>query len=105
MPPHTRRLTAAGPPRPIHPPGRRPARVISSQLVAHDPCHLGPQALEERAMATTHAQRWVTFTGVLSIVAVYNILSGIAAIAEDDVTERVGEVCTASTSPPGAGSG
>jgi hypothetical protein len=36
---------------------------------------------------------WVTFTGVLAaIVAVYNILSGIAAIAEDDQTEALGEV-------------
>lgn len=46
-------------------------------------------------MATTTPRQsgWVTFTGVLAgIVAVYNILSGIAAIAEDDVTERVGEV-------------
>ena len=45
-------------------------------------------------MATTQVRSgWVTFTGLLTgIVAVYNILSGIAAIAEDDVTEQVGEV-------------
>ena len=45
-------------------------------------------------MATTQVRSgWVTFTGLLmGIVAVYNILSGIAAIAEDDVTEQVGEV-------------
>ena len=43
--------------------------------------------------STPRLSGWVTFTGVLAgIVAVYNILSGIAAIAEDDVTERVGEV-------------
>jgi len=36
---------------------------------------------------------WVTFTALLAgIVAVYNILSGIAAIAEDDRTEDLGEV-------------
>jgi hypothetical protein len=36
---------------------------------------------------------WVTFAGVLAaIVAVYNILSGIAAIAEDDQTESLNEV-------------
>lgn len=42
---------------------------------------------------TPRLSGWVTFTGVLAgIVAVYNILSGIAAIAEDDITERVGDV-------------
>jgi len=36
---------------------------------------------------------WVTFTALLAgIVAIYNILSGIAAIAEDDRTELIGEV-------------
>jgi hypothetical protein len=35
----------------------------------------------------------VTFTALLAgIVAIYNILSGIAAIAEDDRTELIGEV-------------
>jgi len=47
-------------------------------------------------MATTTTpirSGWVTFTGLLAgIVAVYNILSGIAAIAEDDRTEKLGEV-------------
>jgi len=45
-------------------------------------------------MATTQRRSgWVTFTGLLAgIVAIYNILSGIAAIAEDDLTERAGEV-------------
>jgi hypothetical protein len=42
---------------------------------------------------TPRLSGWVTFTGVLAgIVAIYNILSGIAAIAEDDITENVGEV-------------
>jgi hypothetical protein len=36
---------------------------------------------------------WVTFAAIIAgIVAIYNILSGIAAIAEDDRTERLGEV-------------
>jgi len=36
---------------------------------------------------------WVTFAAIITgIVAVYNILSGIAAIAEDDQTERIAEV-------------
>jgi hypothetical protein len=36
---------------------------------------------------------WVTFAAVVSAIAgVYNILSGIAAIAEDDQTERIAEV-------------
>ncbi len=36
---------------------------------------------------------WVTFAAVMAgIVGVYNVLSGIAAIAEDDSTERLGEV-------------
>jgi hypothetical protein len=36
---------------------------------------------------------WVTFAAIVAgIVAIYNILSGIAAIAEDDRTERLGEV-------------
>jgi hypothetical protein len=36
---------------------------------------------------------WVTFAAVIAgIVGVYNVLSGIAAIAEDDSTERLGEV-------------
>jgi hypothetical protein len=47
-------------------------------------------------MATTTTpirSGWVTFTGLLAgIVAVYNILSGIAAIAEDDQTEALNEV-------------
>jgi hypothetical protein len=47
-------------------------------------------------MATTTTPMrsgWVTFTGLLAgIVAVYNILSGIAAIAEDDRTEALNEV-------------
>ena len=35
---------------------------------------------------------WVTFTGLLAgIVSVYNILSGIAAIAEDETTERLND--------------
>ena len=46
-------------------------------------------------MATTTTplrSGWVTFTGLLAgIVAVYNILSGIAAISKDDQTERLGE--------------
>jgi hypothetical protein len=46
-------------------------------------------------MATSTTRRWsgwVTFTGLLAgIVAVYNILSGIAAIAEDDTTERLND--------------
>ncbi|HKY67747.1 MAG TPA: hypothetical protein VJM49_15300 [Acidimicrobiales bacterium] len=42
---------------------------------------------------TTRLSGWVTFTGLLAgIVAIYNILSGIAAIAEDDRTEAAGEV-------------
>jgi hypothetical protein len=48
-------------------------------------------------MSTRPAPRirsgWVTFAAVLTgIVAIYNILSGIAAIAEDDETERIAEV-------------
>ena len=46
-------------------------------------------------MATRQTQLsgWVTFTGLLAgIVAIYNILSGIAAITEDDRTEQLGEV-------------
>lgn len=45
-------------------------------------------------MATTQIRSgWVTFAALLAgIVAVYNILSGIAAIAEDDQTEAIGEV-------------
>ena len=36
---------------------------------------------------------WVSFAAVIAgIVAIYNILSGIAAIAEDDQTERINEV-------------
>ena len=36
---------------------------------------------------------WVTFAAVLAgVVAVYNILSGIAAITEDDQTEAINEV-------------
>ena len=36
---------------------------------------------------------WVTFAAIIAgIVAIYNILSGIAAIAEDDRTQRLGEV-------------
>ena len=36
---------------------------------------------------------WVSFAAVIAgVVAIYNILSGIAAIAEDDQTERVAEV-------------
>lgn len=36
---------------------------------------------------------WVTFAGVVaSIVAIWNILSGIAAIAKDDQTETLNEV-------------
>ena len=36
---------------------------------------------------------WVTFAAIITgIVAVYNILSGIAAFAEDDQTERIAEV-------------
>lgn len=36
---------------------------------------------------------WVSFAAVVAgVVAVYNILTGIAAIAEDDQTERVAEV-------------
>ena len=36
---------------------------------------------------------WVTFAGVIAaIVAVWNILSGIAAIAKDDQTEAINEV-------------
>jgi hypothetical protein len=45
-------------------------------------------------MATTQVRSgWVTFAALLAgIVAVYNILSGIAAIAEDDQTEAIGQV-------------
>lgn len=36
---------------------------------------------------------WVSFAAVIAgIVAIYNILSGIAAIAEDDQTERIADV-------------
>ena len=36
---------------------------------------------------------WVTFAAVVAgIAAIYNILSGIAAIGKDDRTERLGEV-------------
>jgi Kef-type K+ transport system membrane component KefB len=36
---------------------------------------------------------WVTFAGVVAaIIAVWNILTGIAAIAEDDQTEALNEV-------------
>jgi hypothetical protein len=36
---------------------------------------------------------WVTFAAIVAgVVGVYNVLSGIAAIAEDDDTERVAEV-------------
>ena len=36
---------------------------------------------------------WVTFAAIITgIVAIYNILSGIAAIAEDDQTEKIAEV-------------
>ena len=36
---------------------------------------------------------WVSFAAVVAgVVAIYNILSGIAAIAEDDQTERLAEV-------------
>lgn len=36
---------------------------------------------------------WVTFAAIITgIVAIYNILSGIAAIAEDDQTEKFAEV-------------
>jgi hypothetical protein len=36
---------------------------------------------------------WVSFAAVVAgVVAVYNILTGIAAIAEDDRTERLAEV-------------
>ena len=36
---------------------------------------------------------WVTFAAVMAgIVGLYNILSGIAAIAEDDQTEKIAEV-------------
>src|SRR5262245_14838144 len=36
---------------------------------------------------------WVSFAAVIAgIVAIYSILSGIAAIAEDDQTERINEV-------------
>lgn len=45
------------------------------------------------ATTTRRPSGWVTFIGLLAgIVAVYNILSGIAAIAEDDTTERLNEV-------------
>ena len=45
------------------------------------------------ATATTTRSGWVTFTALIAgIVAVYNIRSGIAAIAEDDRTEALGEV-------------
>ena len=44
-------------------------------------------------METMRKSGWVTFAAILAgIVGVYNILSGIAAIAEDDQTERIGEV-------------
>jgi hypothetical protein len=36
---------------------------------------------------------WVTFAAIIAgIVAIYNILSGIAAIAKDDQTEKIAEV-------------
>jgi hypothetical protein len=36
---------------------------------------------------------WVTFAAVMAfVVGLFNVLSGIAAIAEDDLTEQVGEV-------------
>ena len=45
-------------------------------------------------MATTQERSgWITFTALLAgILGVYHILSGIAAIAEDDRTELIGEV-------------
>jgi hypothetical protein len=44
-------------------------------------------------MESIRRSGWVTFTALLAgIVAIYNILSGIAAIAEDDRTEELGEV-------------
>jgi hypothetical protein len=45
------------------------------------------------AQAVRIRSGWVTFAAVVAaIVAVYNILSGIAAIAEDDQTEALNEV-------------
>jgi hypothetical protein len=46
-----------------------------------------------RVETTRFRSGWVTFAGVIAaIVAIWNILSGIAAIAEDDQTETLNEV-------------
>jgi hypothetical protein len=47
----------------------------------------------ETGTRTVVRSGWVTFAAVIAFVAgLYNVLSGIAAIAEDDATERVQEV-------------
>jgi hypothetical protein len=49
--------------------------------------------LEVRVETTRFRSGWVTFAGVVAaIVAIWNILSGIAAISKDDQTETLNEV-------------
>jgi hypothetical protein len=49
--------------------------------------------LEVRVETTRFRSGWVTFAGVIaSIIAIWNILSGIAAISKDDQTETLNEV-------------
>jgi hypothetical protein len=49
--------------------------------------------LEVRVETTRIRSGWVTFAGVIaSIIAIWNILSGIAAISKDDQTETLNEV-------------
>jgi hypothetical protein len=46
-----------------------------------------------RVETTRFRSGWVTFAGVIAaIVAIWNILSGIAAISKDDQTETLNEV-------------
>jgi hypothetical protein len=49
--------------------------------------------LEVRVETTRFRSGWVTFAGVIAaIIAIWNILSGIAAISKDDQTETLNEV-------------
>jgi hypothetical protein len=53
-----------------------------------------PFALQEAAVQPVRVKSgWVTFAAVVAmIVGVYNVLSGIAAIAKDDRTEALGKI-------------
>jgi hypothetical protein len=51
------------------------------------------RSVMQQRQSTQIRSGWVTFAAIVAgIVGVYNILSGVAAIAEDDGTERVAEV-------------